>query len=156
MKFIIFDINDNLKNSRIGYATITSNPLNHFRNNSHTNFILLKTTDFETEGSFVSRLAGDTLTLSTGKTGKVIALQGNFLLFEPDNYFKTLRTGWIRQIDVTKMEDEDPCSKSFFILSEKAGPKDWERTSFDADGLLDFGKEPIKGIALLENFDKLT
>ena len=156
MRFILFDINESLKNSRIGSASIASNPLQFFRNSTHQNFILLKSDAFNEGERFVARLIGDDLTLSTGKTGKVIALNGNLLVFEPDSYFKTLRTGWVRQMDVNKIKEESLRTNAFFILSDKPGPKDWETASFDADGTIDFGKEPIKGVALVESFDKLT
>ena len=156
MKFILFDVNESLKNSRIGSASIASNPLQFFRNNTHENFILLKSDTFNEGERFVARLIGDDLILSTGKTGKVTILNGNLLVFEPDSYFKTLRIGWVRQMDVNKIKEESLRTNAFFILSDKPGPKDWEKASFDVDGTLDFGKEPIKGIALIESFDKLT
>lgn len=156
MKYILFDVNDSLKNSRIGTASIASNPLQFFRNTNHGNFILLKSDDFNEGERFVARLVGDDLTLSTGKTGKVVVLNGNILVFEPDSYFRSLRTGWVRQMDVNKIKEESLRNNAFFILSEKPGPKDWEKASFDVDGTLDFGKEPIKGTALVESFDKLV
>ena len=156
MKYILFDVNESLKNSRIGFVSIASNPLQFFRNNIHMHFVLLKSDAFNEGERFAARLIGDDLILSTGKTGKVVVLNGNLLIFEPDSYFKTLRTGWVRQMDVNKIKEESLRTNAFFILSDKPGPKDWEKASFDVDGTLDFGKEPIKGIALVESFDKLT
>ena len=156
MKFILFDINESLKNSRIGSASISSNPLQFFRNNTHTNYVLLTSEAFSDGERFAARLVGEDLILSTGKTGKVTVLNGNVLVFDPDSYFRTLRTGWVRQMDVNKIKEESLRNNAFFILSEKPGPKDWEKASFDVDGTLDFGKEPIKGIALVESFDKLV
>lgn len=157
MKYLLFDINDTLKNSRIGSVSIASNPLHLFRNNAHTNFVILKSEDFNEGERFVARLIGDdNLTLANGKTGKVTVLSGNLLVFEPDSYFKNLRTGWVRHMDVNKIKEEALRNTAFFILSDKSGPKDWEKASFDIDGTIDFGKEPIKGIALVESFDKLV
>lgn len=157
MKFILFDVHETLKNSRIGSVSIASNPLHLFRNNLHTNFIFLKSDDFNEGERFIARLIGDdNLILATGKTGKVTVLCGNLLVFEPDSYFKNLRTGSIRQMDVNKIKEESLRDTAFFILSDQPGPKEWMKASFDVDGTIDFGKEPIKGIALIESFDKLT
>lgn len=156
MKFILFDIHETLKNSLIGSVSIASNPLHLFRNNLHTKFIFLKSDDFNEGECFVARLIGDDLILATGKTGKVTVLNGNLLVFEPDSYFKNLRTGSICQMDVNKIKEESLRDTAFFILSDQPGPKDWTKASFDTDGTIDFGKEPIKGVALIENFDKLT
>lgn len=156
MKYIVFDIREQLKNSCIGSATITSNPLDCFRGNDHTNFLLLKTNDFSTESNFSARLSGENLVLGIGKTIKVERVPGNLLAFEPDSSFKALRTGYVKQVDISKIKSENLKKTSFFIATSKEGPKEWKRACFDTDGTLDFGVDPIKGVAVIESFEKLS
>lgn len=108
MKYIVFDISNILKDSIIGQAAITSNPLNIFRKDVHNNFVVLRTEDDITDCTLAARLiAGENLVLSTGKTIKVNVVKGNFIVFEPDGNFKTLRTGYVRQIEINKLKNEN-------------------------------------------------
>ena len=152
MKYVIFDIHEILKNSHIGKATIVSNLLEGFRNETHCNFIILETNEFKEEGNFVARLINDTLFLCNGENGKVNPVKGDICVFTPDDHFQTLRTGWICQIDFNKIKEENPSNGSFFVSCDKPGPACWEKASFDIDGTIDFGKDVMKGSALIDSF----
>lgn len=156
MKYIVFDILENLKNSSIGKATITSNPLDSFCDETHPYFIIMESEDFKDDGIHMARVIGENIILANGKIGKVNVLKGNLCVFTPDSNFKTLRTGWICQMEMDKIKEQKPRGGSFFILCEKPGPKDWQTASFDSDGTVDFRKDVTKGTALIDNFDKLA
>ena len=140
MKYLVFQKSTQLASSVLGTAYVGYNPLAELKKCSSSEFELYTIEEEAPSGTFFVRISGTIAYFTNGKHYGLekVDIENSFLtIFEPDDNFNTLNTGYCIDLtpDVFKDNVKDT---SFLILSTEKGPKVWTKAIFENE-VLDFG-----------------
>lgn len=127
MKYGIFMDAQNLSGMRLGTLVVCDNLLTSLKQGKYYGFSLYRIDSKLTPGTYRCIIQDKSVILDEDKAFDCEQIDPNkhLIVFEPDTSFKKLGTGWVKEMALSKMEEEGVKDTCFFLCSDKEGPKNW-------------------------------